>query len=128
MPLTGEAKTTYQREYMRRKRSGLTGSNGGGLAGEPQSTAGAAPTSREAELEARIRELEFEVFCEQRARRIAEAKAESATPKPRRSKMTKKTRTAIVMALHPDHAAHSTVESREEALKLFLQLFLRENV
>ena len=27
MPLTGEKKKTYQREYMRRQRKGLTGSN-----------------------------------------------------------------------------------------------------
>ena len=29
MPLTGEQKKAYQREYMRRKRLGLTGSNMG---------------------------------------------------------------------------------------------------
>jgi hypothetical protein len=39
---------------------------------------------------------------------------------PKNGKPPSEVLAAVIKALHPDHAAHSTIKSREEALKLFL--------
>jgi hypothetical protein len=69
------------------------------------------------------RDLEAMLAEERRARMDAEASAAVAGARLRlvSSKMSMKVRNAVIRALHPDLAAHSTKQSREEALKLFTQ-------
>ena len=66
MPLTGKAKAAYQREYMRQRRAAAR-------QGQPSH---APRPGHEAELDARIRDLEKMVLLERGARLNAEAKGQ----------------------------------------------------
>lgn len=155
MPLTGEAKAAYQRDYMRKRRAADRQAKA--APGQP------AAAGREADLEAALfserearRRVEAELAGERRARLAAELAPVRPAPTPTppvdpesalaKAKATvgelrwqlrslvkerdrlqqllhgaglsKATLNAVRKALHGDHAAHSTAESREAALAM----------
>jgi hypothetical protein len=119
MPLTGEAKAAYQREYMKQRRAGSRPATKRAAASHVSELEAALDRERKAR-----RDLAAELAGERRARMAAEARAEMAwasRPKPASPQMSTKVRNSVIKALHPDHATHSTKASREEVLKMFMQ-------
>jgi hypothetical protein len=144
--LKGEAKTKYQRDYMRRRRAEQRAKS----EPTPKPTHEAAPQidpAAVAELEARIRELEAKLYREEgvargnfRAARKADAEIKrlkarirkleqeaidlrleaAAARQPRKADgMSFQTMSKIARVLHPDTRDDATERDKDEACKLF---------